>query len=189
MEKVDMNKLEVAIKYVQRIADGYHPVSNVPMEEDAVLNNPNVIRCMFFIKEVLEEVYHNDGMIAGKKAKAKKEPFPFEILREFQYQEDKSISHLLAQVHAPIEGMDIKKISPQTVTTWLKSAGYLTVEYCVEVKKESTIPTEKGKALGIYSEVREYGNNTYLIVLYNQRAQEFIVENLEKIVNGEIVEE
>lgn len=189
METVDMNKLEVAIKYVQRIADGCNPVSNVPMEDDTVLNNPNVIRCMFFIKEVLEEVRRNDGMIAGKRAKAKKEPFPFDILKEFQYQEDKSISHLLAQVHAPIEERDIKKISPQTVTTWLKSAEYLTTDYCAEVKKESTMPTEKGKELGIYSEVRDYGGRTYLAVIYNRKAQEFIVKNLEKIVNGEIVEE
>ena len=188
METVDMSKLEVAIKYVQRIADGCNPVSNVPMEDDAILNNPNVIRCMFFIKEVLEEVHRNDGVIAGKKTKPKKEPFPFEILKEFHYQEDKSISHLLAQVHAPIEEMDIKKISPQTVTAWLKSAGYLTVEYCAEVKKESTMPTEKGKQLGIYTEVRDYGNRTYLAVIYNRSAQEFIVENLERIVNGEIIE-
>lgn len=51
MEKIDLNKLDVAIKYVQRIADGFNPVNNQPAEQDSVLNNPNVIRCMFFSSE------------------------------------------------------------------------------------------------------------------------------------------
>ena len=63
MEQIDMNKLDIAIKYIQRIAEGNNPVSNTPVEEDAVLNNPNVIRCMFFVKEVLEEVRRNEGLI------------------------------------------------------------------------------------------------------------------------------
>ena len=87
-----------------------------------------------------------------------------------------------------MEGRDIKKISPQTVTGWLKSAGYLTVEFCREVRKESTMPTEKGRELGIYTEVRTYTSNSYLTVIYNQKAQEFIVANLEAIVNGEVMQ-
>ena len=88
MEPVDLVKLETAIKYVERIAEGNNPVNNLPMEEDAVLNNPNVIRCMYFVKGVLEEV-------------------------------------------------------------------------------------------------RSVPGNTYLAVIYNQNAQEFVVRNLEKMVNGE----
>lgn len=111
---------------------------------------------------MLEEIHQNDGIIGGKLPKPKKEPFPFEVLKEFEYQEDKIISHLLEQIYIPLEGKNIKKISPQTITRWLKSAGYLTVEYSKEVRKESTMPTEKGR--------------------------EFLVKNLEAIVNGEVVE-
>ena len=49
--------------YLQRIADGNNQVNNMPAKEDSVLNNPNVIRCMYFVKEVLEEVKRNDGFI------------------------------------------------------------------------------------------------------------------------------
>lgn len=55
MEKADLTKLSVAITYVERMADGCNPVNNVPLEEDDVLNNPNIIRCMYFIKEVSKE--------------------------------------------------------------------------------------------------------------------------------------
>ena len=50
------------------------------------------------------------------------------------------------------------------------------------------MPTEKGQALGIYTEVRTYGANSYVTVIYNRQAQEFLVENFEAIVNGEVVE-
>uniref|UniRef100_UPI004056D374 hypothetical protein n=1 Tax=Agathobacter sp. TaxID=2021311 RepID=UPI004056D374 len=56
METIDLKKLDVAIKYIERIADGCNPVNNIPVGEDDVLNNPNVIRCMYFVKEVLEAV-------------------------------------------------------------------------------------------------------------------------------------
>ena len=60
MESVDMKKLETAIVYLQRISDGNNPINNLPADEDSVLNNPNVIRCMFFVKEILEEVKRNN---------------------------------------------------------------------------------------------------------------------------------
>lgn len=185
METIDLKKLDVAIKYLQRITDGCNPVNNMPAEEDAVLNNPHVIRCMFFVKEVLEDVRSNNGVVGSKKTKSKGEPFPFEILNEFQYQEDKSIAHFLKQIHAPLDGRNIRKISPQTITNWLKKEGYLTMEYCQDVGKESTVPTEKGRELGIYTEIRTYTTNNYLAVIYNRNAQEFLVKNLKAIASGE----
>lgn len=44
MKWLDMNKLETAIIYLQRIADGNNPVNNMPVKTDSILNNPNVIR-------------------------------------------------------------------------------------------------------------------------------------------------
>ena len=35
------------------------------MPEHEILNNPNVIRCMFFVKEVLEQVQKNGGVVKG----------------------------------------------------------------------------------------------------------------------------
>ena len=59
-------KLEKAIIYVDRIANGCNPVNNSPLTNDSVLNNPNVIRCMYFIKDILKEVYDNGGVISKK---------------------------------------------------------------------------------------------------------------------------
>ena len=92
--QVDLVKLEVAIKYIDRMAEGKNPVKNVAVEDDSVLNNPNVIRCMYFVKEILEAVQENDGVIGGRKAKPSKTPFPYECLSDFQHQSDSPTSIL-----------------------------------------------------------------------------------------------
>lgn len=189
MDPIDMKKLETAIIYTQRIADGCNPVTNMPADSDSVINNPNVIRCMYFIKDILQEVQRNGGIGGGRKSsKSTKEPYPYELLKDFQYQEDKTIAHLLAQIHEPMQGMNIRKVAPQKITNWLKSSGYLVEGFSQEIGKNANIVTDKGKELGLYNEVKVYPTNTYLAVVFGKKAQEFVVEHLEKIVNGEVIE-
>lgn len=185
MASVDMRKLDTAITYIQRIAEGCNPVNNMVAREDSVLNNPNVIRCMFFVKEILEEVKRNGGVIcdAAKTSKKRKEAFPFEVLKDFQYKEDLSITHVLKQVHSLADNENVEKFNAQAVNQWLKKNGCLTVEYREEVNKEVTVPTEKGKKLGIYTEVRNISGRVYVAVIYGRKAQEFVVRNLENIMS------
>jgi hypothetical protein len=182
MKKVDLMKLDVAIKYVERIADGYNPVNNVPMGNSDILNNPNIIRCMYFIKDVLEEVRSNDGIIGGKKEKPVAAPFPIEVLDEFQYKEDQSITHVLHQIYEPVEGLNVKKISATKVTAVLKEEGYLLDERNSGTGKTRKVPSVKGEELGIYVVEREYNGRMYQVVTYNQNAQEYIVEILKKMI-------
>ena len=62
MESIDLNRLKTAITYAERIADGKNPVTNAPAREEDVINNPNVIRCMFFIRDVLRQVVSAGGI-------------------------------------------------------------------------------------------------------------------------------
>ncbi len=98
MGRVDLDKLERALVYVDRIAEGRNPVNNTPYQEDSVLDDPNVIRCMFFIKEVLTEVKNNNGFI-GRVNKSTKKNFPVDTLASFSYLEDKTITKFVAQLN------------------------------------------------------------------------------------------
>ena len=60
MDVIDTKKLDNAIIYLQRITEGHNPVNNLPVDEDSVINDPNVIRCMFFIKDTLEKISNED---------------------------------------------------------------------------------------------------------------------------------
>lgn len=189
MESVDMNKLETAITYLQRIADGNDPINNLPADEDSVLNNPNMIRCMFFVKDVLEEVKRNGGYI-GKKASSKdKEEFPIENVAKFEYREDKAISRLVEQLNEGLDENRYKKLNYRTITQWLKLNGFLQEEESSEFNKKITIPTEKGELLGIRATRRSSARGVdYMLVTYDKHAQEYIVHNLDKILCGEVVE-
>ena len=181
MKQFDQAKLDVAIKYVERIADGCNPVNNTPLDNNDILNNPNIIRCMYFIKDVLEEVRSNGGMIGGKTGKEPALPFPIEILDRFAYVEDKSITHVLNQIYEPIADMNVKKVSVMKVTAALKENGYLLDEANPETGKTRKVPSAKGKNLGIYLVEREYNGRMYESVTYNKNAQEYVVEVIRKL--------
>lgn len=182
MKQFEQSKLDVAIKYVERIADGCNPVNNVPLENDDVLNNPNIIRCMHFIKDVLEEVRNNGGMISGKSGKEPALPFPLEVLDGFSYVEDKSITHVLNQIYEPIAELNVKKVSVTKVTSALKEEGYLLDEPNTETGKTRKVPSVKGKELGIYIVEREYHGRMFQSVTYNRNAQEYVVRLIRKLL-------
>lgn len=183
MESVDMKKLETAIVYLQRIAEGNNPINNLPADEDSVLNNPNVIRCMFFVKGILEEVKRNNGCIGKKSKKSDKPDFPIEVLDSFSYKEDKAISKFVEQINELVNGDIYKKINYRAITQWLKLNGFLQDEYSQEFNKTITLPTEKGIRLGIRAERRSSSRGVeYMLVIYGKQAQEYLVQNMERIL-------
>ncbi len=189
MESVDMKKLETAIVYLQRIADGNNPINNLPADEDSVLNNPNVIRCMYFVKEVLEEVKRNNGYIGKKSKKSERLDFPIEVLGSFSYKEDKAISKFVEQINEAVDGNVYKKINYRTITQWLKLNEFLQEEHSSELNKTITQPTEKGIKLGIRTEKRTSSRGVeYMLVIYGKQAQEYIVQNIEMILCGEVAD-
>jgi len=102
-----MSKLEKALIYVDRIAEGKNPVNNMPADDDAVLNDPNVIRCMFFVKEALTALKNNGGVV-GKAVKIKKKDFPLETLSEFHFEEKRLSRSLLSSLMPLLIQMNMK---------------------------------------------------------------------------------
>lgn len=182
--EIDQNKLETAIVYLQRIADGNNPVNNMPADEESVLNDPNVIRCMYFVKEVLEEVKRNNGVIGKKSKRPPKEEFPIkEVAATFAYQEDKTITSFLAQVNDLIDTEKFQKLGCNIIIQWLLNKEYIEEKSFEEFGKKYKVPTEQGKELGMYTEKRMGKTGTrYIVTIYGKKAQEYIISNLEQIL-------
>ena len=188
METFDMQKLMTSITYLDRIADGKNPVNNTPVPDDSILNDPNIIRCMFFVKEVLEAVKRNSGVVGGKNKEPAKMDFPFDVLSAFEYKEDKPITKLVDQFNEMVDVNIYKKLTYKPIRDWLKAKEYLEEQYFEKYHKNILIPTEKGKKLGIVSEERiSITRPDYIVLIYTKPAQEFIVNNIENILNGEVV--
>lgn len=186
MGVVDTKKLQTAILYLQRITEGNNPVNNMPVEEDAVLNNPNVKRCMLFVKEVLEEVKRNDGYI-GKRPRTNSDntklDYPLEALEAFQYTDDKPISKLVDQMNGLADLTMYKKITYRPIVAWLKKNGYLSEEQITGTGRKRTLLTPKGAEIGIKSEMRKNDREgEYVFIIYGRSAQEFIISKMKDIL-------
>ncbi|MCR5367572.1 MULTISPECIES: hypothetical protein [Eubacterium] len=182
MDVVDIKKLETSIIYLQRITEGKNPVNNMPADDDSVINNPNVIRCMEFIKETLEKLKQNDGYI-GRKPRNIKSKYPLEALENFQYNGDKTITKFVEQINSFIDTSANCKISFRQITAWLKENGFLEDGNIEGRDRKCTIVTSKGKELGIMSEIREGINGQkYEYILYGKFAQVFIVSKLGEMI-------
>ncbi len=183
MEIFDVEKIEKTIVYVNRIAYGKDPVTDVLANDGDVLNNPDVIRCMFFIKDVLSAVKNNGGVI-GRTVKTKKKPFPLDSLSSFQYQEKKTITKLTEQLNAQINTNEYTKLQYKAVTDWLKRNEYLTEAEDDTLGKKVTISTEKGNLVGItHSLQTSMSGISYYRVEYDRAGQEFVIRNLPAMLN------
>ena len=189
MDVVDTKKLATAILYLQRITEGRNPVNNMELDEDAVLKNPNVLRCMTFVKEVLEEVKCNDGYI-GRRPRVNrdktKEEFPLECLSKYQYEHDKPISKFAEQLNALADMTDHKRVDYKRITNWLRENGFLIRHENGDDGSVCTLPTEKGEDIGIRTGKRKDSRGKeYVYIIYNQQAQEFLVQNMARILGRE----
>lgn len=186
--EVCIDKLDHAISQVQLIADGYDPVTHQPAGENSILNNPELIREMFFIKDVLDEVRRNGGFIGKKPSKSARQDFPIEALQSFCYEDDKAITRFVEQLNANLDEVRYKKLSYKTICDWLKMNMYLEEQYDENSGKIVSVASERGNMIGIYSEDRTSSRGiSYKLNLYTKEAQEFIVRNMEAILNGEVM--
>ena len=186
MENIDLNRLKTAITYAERIADGKNPVTNAPARDEDVINNPNVIRCMFFIRDILRQVYDNGGRIGGKPPRAPKperKPFPLEALAAFSYRQDLGISSFVQQINEPVDQTVYEPLQRTAITGWLEEEGYLTRVPDAEGRRLSR-PTERGRAAGIYLADRNYDDRSYSIVMYGRAMQEMIISKIPEILAG-----
>lgn len=183
MQEIDLKKLDVAIKYTERMANGRNPVSNQSAPGDSVIHDPNVIRCLFFIKDVLQQVQNNGGKISGRSSKVKTD-FPIEKLSNFSYQQDQSISHFLNQLKSLCDDPKTVKLSTKPITDWLKQKGYLQEIFDKYTGEKKTVTTPEGEAFGLYMEERTSSlGRQYNIIIYSRTAQEQIVANFNEIIS------
>ena len=188
MTALNIDKLKEGLFYTDRIAKGEEPKTGLPVRDDTVINDPDIIRSMYFIKEVLQEVLNNNGIIGGKEPKPQKQPYPLEALTRYVYLEDKSISFFVEQLKTYCPDENIKGIPAVKITNWLRMNGYIEDVYDSASGRKSAIPTEKGIAAGLYAVEKDsrYGYK-YKLIMYNETAQKFIVANMERILDGEVI--
>lgn len=192
----ELEKIQYTKSFVDQMANGVNPITGEPIPEMDLLRHERISRCLFYVSDILQKVITNGGVAPAIQNQKKNHATSNRPSFTLSYEKRKniplsndpvSISQIVRQINAQIEDPKMRRLQPQQVTEWLISIGMLTVEYDKEgipIK----YPTEKGKQLGITSEYRSARGETYLVAVYSREAQQFIIDNLDAIIEfGELV--
>lgn len=175
-----MTELEIlqrAKMYMDKLAHGVDPITDREMEDDAVLNNVRLTRCFFYVSGILDQVIANGGVVG---AKQKKNPFfiTSEQLAKVQLSEEPvRVTQLVERITEATNDPLMSKFRTTVITDWLVKKGFLEKQVNPE-GKTSRVPTYNGMMLGLSMQTQQGQYGEYQAVLYNIHAQRFVLDNL-----------
>lgn len=177
----ELEKMQRAKMYIDKLANGFDPLTDKEMAEDETLNQVRISRCLFYVSEILGRVIDNGGEI-GRKVVAKQLPFfitPEQLARVEISEQPVGVS-IIAKRIAEVLDENIKKISATHISNWLLMKGYLTEN--IYANKKEKVATAKGEALGIVTvDGVSLSGGMYRKNIYNADAQRFVINNIIKI--------
>lgn len=183
-----MSELEMinrAKTYIDKLANGVNPLTDEPVSENDIVNNVRISRCFFYISDLLRRFAEGGFPEAAKKGK--KQPFIIteEQRKRFEFSETPiSVSEIARRFNAAVNTEGAVQMRYSGITFWLIESGLLSVDRR-EDGREVKLPTAAGMELGISQEVRSGANGSYTVVVYNENAQRYIVDNIDAILEAE----
>ena len=173
----ELETMQRAKMYLDKLAQGIDPISNQEVPEDSVLNNVRLARCFFYVSDVLGKVIDNGGMIGGK---PKLQTFAIsadQLTRVQISQELVRVTQLVDMISEAVDNPQMKKLSTTTITNWLMEKGFLEKQIGADGKSRR-VPTQNGLMLGLSTETRQGQYGEYQAVFYSAVAQQFVLDNL-----------
>ena len=172
----DHNKERIALEWIKKLANGINPIDGSILPDNDIVNNVHISRCLFYVADLLSK----EGLSKSSSAKQYETEFnlTLEDVSKVFIAEESSISLFVKEINKVIPE-NMKPLSAFSVTKWLAKIGYLD-EVLTANGRKTKIPTDKGKSIGISSEQRVGSKGEYTAVIYDEKAQRFILENLFK---------
>lgn len=177
---LDKEKLIKAREILGRIANGVNPINGESIEKDSFLQDPRIIRCLFFIQEVLSEA------IEGKLNTYSKRPQQFSITEEEKSRVELSngrigVNEFAKCINKVIDLNRSKRLTGKELNKQLKKMGILSEQQLPDGKKK-TVMNDKSKEYGIETELRSYNGTEYEMILFNDIGKKYLLDNIEEIM-------
>jgi hypothetical protein len=177
---LEKEKLIKAKYIINKMATGINPVNGSAIEKEHFLREPKIIGCLTFVEEVLNQVI--EGRIRTGPA-----PEEFRITGE---QKGKvvlpgakiGVNEFAKCVNQVLDLNQSKKLTGLELNKQLKKMGILG-EKTLEDGKTRAITTGESKEYGIEMEQRSFNGTEYEMVVFNEKGQKFLLDNLEKIMS------
>ena len=171
----EKEKIQRARMYMYKLSVGIDPISQKKFDNDAALNSEVLGRTLDGIKSEKKTPERRAGT---------KEAFyitPEERSRVKLFDEDCVISEFTNAVNKAVNDTSRKKLQAKTINDWLVNEGYLINSTDANGRTRREL-TERSAEIGISSKQGINALGSYTIILYSRRAQEFILENIDKII-------
>ena len=179
-----MTELEIiahAQTYLEKLARGINPLTEEEVPDTDVINNVRISRCLFYTSDLLKKIVENKGKFKVEMPDQKPFSLEPEQIARFDYsQHSLSITEIVKRFNALIDTVYMKELKTKQVTDWLVSVGML--QNIVVNNKTRRRPTPNGESIGITTEERMGQYGMYEGVFYSNKAQHFIVDNIDAII-------
>ena len=180
----DLEIMQHAKGYLDKLAKGINPLTDQEIPEDDVINNVRISRCLFYVSDVLRQVIENGGVIGAPAKKSALAPYALSFEERSRYAFGDwplSASQIAQRLNELVDLKTMQKLKTTSITKFLMQSGLLFEEESPSGKKNKR-PTETGWQLGISTMQRAGQNGEYTAVVYDQQAQQFILDNLDAII-------
>lgn len=133
--------------------------------------------------ETSETGFAPDDRMSGAIRK-KKQPFSMtsQMLSDYVPAETPLSLNEFVKILNNLKEDNMKKLKYRTVINFLINEKLLET-YINSKGVERKRPTELGLSVGIFTEERNGSNGTYTVILYNQEAQKFLIDSINKMLN------
>ena len=180
----ELEKIEYAKSFIDKLANGINPIDNRPAPENDIINNVRLSRCFFYVSDILRQVIENGGVKPRKNIDKKPFYITSEQLQKSYYKGNISLTEFCARLNSMIDTEQMTGLKYNNIAPWLMKMGFLQEVESQEGKK-SKRPTEQGNKIGIFTETRISSRGVpYEATIYNGEAQRFLIEHLEEILQS-----
>jgi len=180
-----MTELELTLRakqVIDKLANGLNPYTDAELHDDALLNDPRLVRCFFHVSKKLDEIIANGGEV-GKRDEKKLPPFKLTEEQKANIhlgETPLSITNFVEEINKSVDISAMKKCKTTPITEWLVEKGFL-CEVVINGNRKKTV-TAQSATVGIFEEERRnFQGFTYTAILYSAEAQRFILDNADEI--------
>lgn len=172
-------KIFLAHEYVSCLARGFHPITKEVLPYNSAINDVKIVRCLYFVSEVLKESMEKHENKSGKKK-------PFWLTQYDLYgfkisNSEITISAIVRKFNELRTDENMAKLTTKPITQWLMNCNLL--QEVVENGKTVKRPTDAGKSLGMSVRKIITDHGVFNAVVYNSKAQQFLIDNFPSIIN------
>lgn len=171
-------QIEKAKDLLLNLANGVDPIYGELIDEKSFLNDPQMIRCFYYVSEIL------DNVISGSYSKRRNLPFSISPAQKKSIILPKGkigINEFAKRVNSALD-IHEKKLSGTEINKKLKQMKILG-EMKDEEGKTSTITNDTSFQYGFETEHRLFNGKEYNKVLINDAGKKYLLENIETIMS------